>query len=255
MHSIRHRITRAQRNGFGYRFSQSKEDFDYFYHQMYLPYVKARHGHLAKVAPYHEQWRRWFRRGGLLLVTQHARVVAGNLCYLAGDTVYSMEAGVLNSDPLLIQQGISALIDWYTFVWAHQHGAATVNMGGSHAWRMDGVFSYKQRWRSKVIRRRAIYANWTFLANALPASLQDTLNQIGFIGEMNDRFYAILVESDRSVFNIETEAAKAVQQGLAGIAVIGPQKQSVYDAAYRAARVEESTARPGALQISMEDSR
>jgi hypothetical protein len=221
--TTRHRLNKAQRNGFSFRFSQSKTDFDFFHHHMYLPYVKARHGHLAIVGRYQDQWQRWFTRGGLVLVIQNDKPVAGVLCYMANDTCVDVERGVLGADLQLFKQGIETIITWYAITWGHGQGAKTYNMGGSCAWRSNGSFDSKRRWGAQVARRRKIYGTWAFLAQNLPSSLQNHINQLGFISEIDEKFYGVLISSNAdstAEVDINEELLAAKRQGLDGLVAI-----------------------------------
>ena len=108
--NVRKRLYQAQKAGFGFRFTQSKTDFDYFYDHMYVPFVRSRHGDLALVTPYQDQWRRWFSRGGLILVTQNDQPVAGTLCYVRNGTCFLIESGVLEANPQLVQQNVNTFV-------------------------------------------------------------------------------------------------------------------------------------------------
>jgi hypothetical protein len=232
---LRYRINRAQKAGFTYRFSQSRADFDHFYYHMYSPFVKSRHGDLALVAPYQDQWQRWFIRGGLILVTQDDEPVAGSLCYIANDTCFSTGAGILKADPYLFQQGINIFRIWCIISWGHDHGAKIFDMGGSHAWRSNGPFAFKRGWGARAIRRKRIYGVWTFLAQNLSPSLQDYLNRVGFISEIDGKFYGILLSADASPisevkFNEELSTIKKL--GLDGLAVVSANsKPIIYNSA------------------------
>lgn len=229
LHATRHRINRARRNGFGYTFSHSPSDFDYFYHRMYEPYVTDRHKERALITPYPMLKRRAFDKGGLLFVTYQGKPVAGNLCYVAGDTCYSIEGGVLDSDPQLHQLGISALIDWYTLLWGYEQGAREFNMGGSHAWCSNGSFQNKQRWRAQVTRRTGVYGTWHFLAKRIPPSLQAHLNRVQFIGEHRGQHYRVLIDHESpgaEAHGLNWLLSEAKEQGLAGIQVVSPYHSS-----------------------------
>lgn len=230
---IRRKIKKAQRAGFAYRFSQSKAGFDHFYYHMYLPFVNSRHGDLALVTPYQDQWQRWFTRGGLVLVTQHDRPVAGVLCYLANRMCFYIEGGILEADPHLFQQGINAVNIWYAITWAYSQGAKIFDMGGTHAWRSNGSFVFKQRWGTRVVRRKRIYGAWTFLAQNLSPSLQDYLNKLGFISEIDGNFYGVLLSVDAASISeakVSQELSTMKKQGLDGLVVVSASsKPAVYN--------------------------
>ena len=219
----RHRLNKARRTGFSYRFSQAKADFDHFHYHMYLPYVTTRHGDRALTARYEDQWRRWFVNGGLVLVTQYDEPVAGVLCYIVGDTCFDIERGVLDVAPELFRQGIETMVTWYAIDWAHQQGAKTYDMGGSRGWRSSGSFNSKRRWGARVARRKRIYGTWTFLGRAFPSALQSHLNKLGFISEIDGRFYGVMLSSlpdSTAEIDVERELSAAKDQGLDGLVVI-----------------------------------
>ncbi len=224
----RFRINRARKQGIGYCFSQTSTDFDYFYHRMYLPFVTSRHGESALITPYKKQFRR-FKRGGILFVIQNNEPVAGSLCYVSGNTCIGVEYGILDNDGFLFQQGISALVVWYTILWGYQRGCKFLNMGGSRAWCSNGAFEHKQCWKPYVKGLNEIYSTWTFLAQELPPTLEDSINQIGFISEIKGRFYRVLIrnpiEADKSF--LQEELARAKKQGLAGIVLVSSQRTPV----------------------------
>lgn len=219
----RHRLNKARHTGFGYTFSQSRTDFDHFHYHMYLPYVTTRHDGRALTARYEHQWRRWFVKGGVVLVTQYDKPVAGVLCYIVGDTCFDIERGVLEADPKLFRQGIETMITWYAIDWAHQHGAKTYNMGGSRGWRSSGSFNSKRRWGARVVRRRRIYRTWTFLGQELCSALQGQLDELGFISEIDGRFYGVMLSSvpaSAAEIDVDRELSAARDQGLDGLVVI-----------------------------------
>ncbi len=228
--NVRHKVNKATKAGFNSRFSRSEVDFDYFYHRMYLPFVKARHNHLALVTPYRDQWQRWFTRGGLVLVTQHDQPVAGSLCYMANDTCFVIEMGVLDANPQLFDQEINAIVLWSAITWGHDQGARLVDLGGTHGWCSNGPFINKRRWGAHVVRRKRIYGTWTFLAKDLPPSLKNHLNNLGFITEIDRQFYRVSLSCNGDSMekvDINQELASIEKQGLRGLAVIRPNSEPI----------------------------
>lgn len=221
----RHRLNKAKRLGFDYRFSRSKADLRHYHCHMHLPYVKTRHGHLALVSRSEDKWQRWFVGGGLVLVTQQHKPVAGVLCWMANDTCFDIERGVLEADAQLFKQGIETMITWYGINWARGQGARIYDMGATHAWRSSGSFKAKRRWGARVVERRGMYCVWTVLAQNLSPSLQDYLNKLGFITEMDGRFYGVLIYGGTAILedtDIHNELLAAQKEGLAGLAITSP---------------------------------
>ena len=170
-----------------------------------------------------------------MLVTQHDKPVAGVLCYVANDTCFDLERGVLEADPQLFKQGIDTMITWYALNWGRDRGAKIYDMGGTRAWRSNGSFNSKRRWGAQVVRHKFIYATWTFLAQNLPPSLQDHINKLGFISEIDGKFCGVLLISDTASIteaDVNQELLAIKNRGLNGLVVISANsKPGIYDLA------------------------
>jgi hypothetical protein len=225
MKSVRHNLNRASKGQFSWYFSRAQEDFDHFYYNMYLPHIKSRHHERALLATYEDQRQRWFSHGGLVMVTQGEKPVGGVICYVKNKTCYAVEMGILNSDPDLIQNGIKISSDWFAINWGYQQGARTYSMGATRSWRSDGIFITKSRWRAQVTKRQKIYEVWHFLAKSLPPALQDYINAIGFIVEVDSKFFGLILENRSTgctALDLSQEAKRAQKEGLAGVAFVSP---------------------------------
>ena len=219
----RNTLNKARRAGYNVKFTRYKADFDHFHYHMYRPYLESRHGELALTASYQDQRRRWFERGGLLLVADRDKPVAGALCHVAGETCFHIETGVLRADPQLFKQRIETTIVWYAITWGYAQGAKIFDMGGTRAWCSNGSFASKQHWGAQVIRRRKIYSNWAFLAQNPSPVLQDHINQLGFITEIDGKFYRIFVDTEASPSantNHKNEFDSTMKEGIDGLLVI-----------------------------------
>ena len=222
-------LNRARRTGFSFRHSRARTDFDLFHQCMYLPYVRARHGRRALVAHYQDQRRKWFAKRGVLLIEQDGKPVAGELCYVADDTLHFVERGVLGSSEQLRRQGIETIITWYTLRWAQDQGARLADMGATRAWCTNGSFNTKRRWGARVARRKKIYGTWVFLARSVPPSLRDYINRLGLICEQDGRLYltALLDNAAAGPARWREATTKARECGLDGLAVIAPDSSTV----------------------------
>lgn len=222
---VRQRIKKGQEAGFEYRFSRAKEDFDEFHYRMYIPFVKARHGERALVSTYEHQWTRWFQRGGLVVITQNGKSVAGALCFIADGVCHSVEGGILDADPELLGQELNGMIDWFTMMWAQEQGAAALNMGGTRARRNDGTFLYKHQWGAKPDRRNTkLVRPWTFVAgHTLPESLRERINEIGFISEIEGQYYGVHLQDNSSPLPetaVQSLREDWVDEGVMGVLVV-----------------------------------
>lgn len=192
-HGLRSAVNRAIKQGYGYRFSQDMAEFDYFYERMYVPFVGQRHNDLAMLTSHRDMVRFWVRRGGVLFVTLGDALVAGTVVFMEGDVCHSVEGGVLDASPDLVRQGINAVADWFTIVWATAQGARNLFMGGSQAWASNGPYEYKERWGAHPVRRHRLYATWAFQGGDLSPEQCRTLNAMGFLVEEQHRYYRVVV--------------------------------------------------------------
>ncbi|MEW6405985.1 MAG: hypothetical protein AB1649_29720, partial [Chloroflexota bacterium] len=104
------------------------------------------------------------------------------------------------------------------------------DMGGTRAWRSNGSFASKQRWGAQVVRRKKIYSTWAFLADNLSPSLQDYINQLGFISEIDGKFYRVLLDTEAAPApetNLQNEFATSVSEGIDGLLVISPGRHQI----------------------------
>jgi hypothetical protein len=226
----RNTLNKARQAGFNVKFTRSKADFDHFYYHMYRPYLETRHGELALTASYQDQRQRWFERGGLLLITDRDKPIAGALCHMAGETCFHIETGVLKADPQLFKQRIETVIVWYAIIWGRDQGAKIFDMGGTRPWRANGSFASKQRWGAQVVRRRKIYSTWAFFAQNLSPSLHNHINQLGFISEIDGKFYRILLDTEVArapETYLQNGFATTASEGMDGLLVILPDRHQI----------------------------
>jgi hypothetical protein len=198
---------------------------------MYVPHTKTRHGDRAVVAEHDGYLKELFNQGGLLLVTQYDRPVAGGVRYIANDTCFSVEHGILEADNELLKHGVNMLLDWYTILWAAEQGARQLNMGGSNPWSSNGIFNYKASWRSHVTGFDYVHEVWQIYADRLSPCLCDFINQVGFITEIKGNFYLIWLEPEgfgQLDEQVGPALDKAIRQGLKGVVVLTPHSRHIF---------------------------
>lgn len=225
--SLRRQIKKCQEAGCKWHFSRSRSDFDYFYERLYLPFVRSRHGERAQIAPYPFQWDFWIEGagGGLLLVTQGGKTVGGAVCLVVDKICYGIELGVLDANETLMKQGIYVYLLWCVAEWGQAQGAQFYNMGGAKAWRCNGSYQFKAKWKPRVTRRKWTTQQFIFAADRLPPLLKEKINACGFICEVDDGCYSLLLE--KAGFNLpESALAEMVsstqKEGLHGVCVLAP---------------------------------
>jgi hypothetical protein len=219
IHGPRRRIRQAEKNGYEFRFTRSVDDYYLFYNEMYLPFVQARHGEQALFVPMKDQRDRWFKPGGLILVTKNDKPVAGSLVIQTGKMAFGIEMGVLNCDPELLEAGVIAFLQWGTILWSYKNGVKQLNLGGSKGYCANGSFDSKSKWGARVVKQKRITPLRHFLSDHLPDSLRERINQVKLISERNGKFYCTFItETDNE--DLDKMAQDAVDHGLSGLAVV-----------------------------------
>ena len=206
-----------------YIYSQEKSDFDLFYHSMYVPYVLQRHGSLAFVEPY-ALLLHYFKRGGVVFVCKQGEPIAGSLVFRRTNWIYAVDGGVLNADSGLFKADIYRIMAWASIDWAISQGVERMHLGGTYAWRSNGIFRFKRDWRCNVIPLYGfIRGSWIFSMNQPSAEMIDRLNERGLITENNGKYYGVIFErenSDPALSELSRDFDAAQQDGLAGLAVV-----------------------------------
>ena len=215
-------IRKAERQGFSYRFTQSLIDLEFFYDEMYLPFIKERHAEMARVSSF-EDHERWLKDGGgLILVSQNDRPIGGSIVIQSSKVCRFLEYGILHCDLDLIKKGAVSVVTWCALLWAKAQCATQFDLGGSEPWCSNGTFQYKSRWGARV-ERHVLNSrpNRIFLSNQLPESLRKRINQTGMISEIDGKHYRVYVPA----LNEESrndQIQEALRRGLEGVAVVQP---------------------------------
>jgi hypothetical protein len=217
--SQRKRILKLEKNGFSYHYSRAREDFLFFYHHMYLPFVNARHGSQALIVPLEDQHNRWFKAGGLILVTESNQPVAGAIVIRTGKICYNIEMGVLRGAPELMEAGVIAFLDWSTIQWCYTQSAKQLCLGGSQAYCSNGSFDSKTKWGARVVRQKRVNPLWFYLSDHLPDSLRERMNQIELVSEQKGKFYCTYI-AEPDAEDLERKVQEALRQGLSGLALV-----------------------------------
>ena len=142
-------MRRVRKYGYEYEVSHRNEDFDLFYHKMYLPSMEARHGQLASPLPLAEAYQ-YFRRGWLFLIKRDGDYVAGCICFAQQGVVKFREIGVLNGDEQLMREGAQGAVYYAMVHWANKNSYNAVDFLGSWPYMSLGMFRYKRKWGSTV---------------------------------------------------------------------------------------------------------
>jgi hypothetical protein len=221
--SMRRKVRKIEKQGLSYSFTQEQEDFDLFYHRMYLPYVTLRHKGQGMILHEYENVHKEFVKGGLILIKDGQDPVCGMLCHLEDDLCVAQQMGVLDGDFDLVKRGINVALWWFMLHWARDQGSQRYDFGSSRAQTSNGVFNFKRQWGTHVYVNKSMHTLWSFYAQVLPEQLREHLNELGFITLVDGKCYELIMSDPKkssSTADFTGELKHAAARGLAGLVVI-----------------------------------
>jgi len=224
MRRIRRQLNRAQRFGFKSQFCKSKQDFDFYYWKMYIPYIQNRFGDTAVLESYEVQFQE-FLRGGLILVMRSGVPISGMLTRILDNNCYYINVGVLESDLHLLDDGLFSYNLWELIKWGHQLGARWVDFGGSFAFQSDGVFQYKSNWGAEIFSSRFAIEELVFLMNEPSSEFIDCMNNKGIIHQHQGKFYQAHFFNnplDHLDPDLDKQLRIAKRNNLSGLVIVSP---------------------------------
>lgn len=220
---LRRHIRRVQAQGFTYEVRQCPEDFDLFYYQMYLPFIRGRYGELATVTSYHLA-RRYFDQGELVFIRHDGQRIGGTLVRQTKDTYIALLSGFWEEHEHQARRGASLAMYWFDICRAWELGLRQVDLSRSRSRMSDGVFAFKRQWGARPMPVKELHVKRMFLADRMSPDLCRYLNSQGFLTEREGNAWQVVLETDQ-VRVSETDRHRldrgAQTSGLAGLMVLG----------------------------------
>jgi hypothetical protein len=138
-----------RKTGLSCRVTHAAEDFDLFYHRMFVPHITRRYGALATIDDYGEM-RRFFEQGSLLLVTKDGRPIAGALNVEEDGVLRFRRTGVLDGDESHVEVGAQTALYYFQIRHANHRGLRALDTMKSACFLNDGVYRHKRDWGASV---------------------------------------------------------------------------------------------------------
>ena len=201
----RHEFRLMRKYGYEYEISQSDQDLEAFYCEMYLPTMVQKHKQLVSLVPLAEA-RLHFRHGLLFLVRRDGVWVSGGVCQPQQGTVNFKLIGVKNADPQLIHEGAQAAVYYAAVRWANQEGFETVNLEGCRSY-LTGLFEYKRKWGTAISIPAHQYEQiWIKLQCLTPAVRQFLKDNPCVVTGEEGTLHGLVVTDDHDHLTSEAEA-------------------------------------------------
>jgi hypothetical protein len=144
---------KIESNNLCFEITHDEDQFEKFYHEMFLPYVSRRWIKQAEIAEY-DVLKRYFKAGELLLIKKDSYYIAGVLIYYAQHTPKLLVLGVKDGNFEYVELGAVAAIYQFALTYLKERGYRYVDVGSTRAFLNDGVLLQKKKWKFKIVSFR-----------------------------------------------------------------------------------------------------
>jgi hypothetical protein len=212
---------------FSYRTSRELKDFEFFYYEMHIPHVQKRFQELAHVDTY-EDMKAMFEKGFLIFIEEGEKSIAGILCEIQDNTLYSRRTGVLHGDEDYIRKGASSAEYYFMLKYALENGLSKVDLLRSRPFLNDGVYTTKRKWGAMVCPNQESDAWAFFFIPRCTEKIISFFEANPMISCKDDKMYGVIGWGNAEPPS-EKEHAKFTDQyyspGLEGLVLVRPDPQ------------------------------
>jgi hypothetical protein len=166
--NARNDLRRMRKNETAFEVTKNRDAFEYFYSNMYLPYIKNRYGNRAFPMS-HEEMVGKLGCAELLFVTVHGERVAGDILLYEDDRARAWSAGVKDGDPSYVKAGAMRALDYLRSQYLAERGYKALHMGGSRPFLLDGVLRHKRELRARISDHTKRYFSLSLTAGSAGA--------------------------------------------------------------------------------------
>ena len=173
---------KIQKHGFTCSTSKSEADFDDFYHNMYVPLMRNRHGEQSVIDDHQTLKKKFSASGELTFIHKDGRTIAGSLLDRAGGNFQLLCMGTRDGSEEYVKMGVSEALYFFEIGRAREKNGKTVNPGDCRPFFNNGVFRYKISMGAYIAKGRhepAGYMQFRFLRDT--QGLREFLCQNPFI--------------------------------------------------------------------------
>jgi hypothetical protein len=220
--SLKTDLKKIRTAGFEFDVSKKLSDFNEFYQEMYLPYVKKRFG-ASSIVKSRKELQRYFQKGFLFLLLHERKPVAGAIVKVERDQITESTLGVLDGSDCYLKQGVSGAIDYHLLDWAAQNHKSFINVGHTRPFPLDGVYRNKQKWLMSVIPDRDGVMTMGVKICRWDAGMADALKEYPFVfqGPKGLGVFCVHNGSEKAgLREVEKLSKRFATKGLADLVII-----------------------------------
>ena len=152
--SAKNEVRKILKNKLDYNVTTEISLLDYFYNNMYLPYIEERFKNKAIITSY-KLIRKEMAAGRckLLLIKKNNEFIAGGLMRFESIIPKVWCLGITNTEKSYFKDGALSAIYYFSSIYLRNCGYDTMRLGYSRTFFSDGVFNYKKKWGIEVVEK------------------------------------------------------------------------------------------------------
>jgi hypothetical protein len=148
--SAKEDIRKIKKVGYGYEISHDKDELEFFYNQMYVPYVKWRYHNTDTLINFYAM-KILFELGSKILFVKYKNdYIFGGLFIKKKDMVTAIHAGIKKGKFDHLKKGVIAASYYHLINYSKKEGARFIDLGSCRSFMNDGLFLYKLKWGAKI---------------------------------------------------------------------------------------------------------
>ncbi len=140
--------SKINKNNFCFEITKDKRQFEYFYHNMYLPFITKRHGDSAVLKKY-DDLKKKFINCELLLIKKNEEYVAGGMIdYGFKKAIPRLSiVGIKGGNLRYLKDRVLGMRTYFSISYLKDKGYKRLDLGGSKAFLDDGSLRSKKEWQ------------------------------------------------------------------------------------------------------------
>jgi hypothetical protein len=232
-------LRRIRQQAFQFEVTRDLQQFDDFYHNMYVPHISQTFGECALVASY-EHLKAIFQSCNLLLIKNQEGIIAGQMIRYQPRGPFLYEMGVRDGNRTHVKNGVGSACYHFGMQYLQEKGYPKAFLGWSRPFLRDGVLQFKRNWSQRIVDS---YPNGFALRilSHTPATMAFLRNNPFIFRHDNGLYAAVFVDMDKrlSVEDIQQIDKNYFHPGLERILVYCPRREQTIMQSPMAAELAE----------------
>jgi hypothetical protein len=148
--NIKRDLQRIDTQGLSYKTTKEPSQFERFYHEMYVPYIRNVYGERAFLMGYEEMMSK-AGQCELLLVEQEGECLAGEIILFEKGRARAWSVGVKDGSRAFVRQGVLKVCEYFEIQHLSERGYKKIHWGASRPFLRDGALRHKKAWGVRIV--------------------------------------------------------------------------------------------------------